>query len=81
MASIMERIGLIVRSNVTELAERMEDPEKVINQTIADAMVTLTKLRQESGEVFEGETQALRQVEALSRQVTRRMPAQRSHVR
>lgn len=71
MASIMERIGLIVRSNVTELAERMEDPEKVISQTIADAMVTLTKLRQESGEVFEGETQALRQVEALSDEARR----------
>lgn len=65
MPSIMERISLIARSEMAELRERYEDPEKVINQTIADAMVSYTKLRQELEPVTAAETQARERLEAL----------------
>lgn len=65
MPSIMERISLIARSEMAELRERYEDPEKVINQTIADAMVSYTKLRQELEPVTTAETQARERLEAL----------------
>ena len=47
MATIMERIRNIVQSEVSDFVEKHEDPDKVINQTIADAMVTFTNLRKE----------------------------------
>lgn len=65
MPSIMERISLIARSEMAELRERYEDPERVINQTIADAMVSYTKLRQELEPVTTAETQARERLEAL----------------
>ena len=71
MATIMERIGLIVRSEATDLRERFEDPEKAINQTIADAMVALANLKKDATTVFEGEEQARRQVEPLVDQANR----------
>jgi phage shock protein A len=65
MASIMERIRMIVRSEASDFVERHEDAEKVINQTIADAMVSYASLKKESSSVFEGELTAQRQVEEL----------------
>ena len=47
MATIMERIRTIVQSEVSDFVEKHEDPDKVINQTIADAMVTFTNLRKD----------------------------------
>lgn len=37
MATIFQRISLIVKSNVNELLDRFEDPEKIIDQCISDA--------------------------------------------
>jgi phage shock protein A len=33
---IFERVGLLLRSNINDLLNRAEDPEKIINQTIMD---------------------------------------------
>lgn len=33
---VLDRIGLIIRSNINEALNRAEDPEKVINQTLMD---------------------------------------------
>lgn len=71
MASIMERIRLIARAEVADLRERFADPEKEINQTIADAMVSYTDLKKEASAVFEGELQARRQLEGLQEQAQR----------
>ena len=37
MATIFQRISLIIKSNVNDLLDRFEDPEKIINQCITDA--------------------------------------------
>ena len=37
MATIFQRISLIVKSNVNELLDRFEDPEKINDQCIIDA--------------------------------------------
>lgn len=37
MATIFQRISLIIKSNVNDLLDRFEDPEKIINQCIIDA--------------------------------------------
>ena len=37
MATIFERISLIVKSNVNDLLTRFEDPEKIIDQCLIDA--------------------------------------------
>lgn len=34
--NILDRIGLILRSNINDLLTRAEDPEKIINQTLID---------------------------------------------
>jgi len=71
MATIAERIRLITRAELGELRERYEDPEKVINQTIADAMVSYANLKKEAGSVFEGEAQARERVESLNNEAER----------
>lgn len=71
MASIMERIRLLARTEVSELREKYEDPEKAINQAIADAMVTYTDLKRDATEVFEAEAQARSRVEQLTHDAER----------
>ena len=71
MASIMERIRLLARTEVSELREKYEDPEKAINQAIADAMVTYTDLKRDAAEVFEAEAQARSRVEQLTHDAER----------
>ena len=38
MAGIFDRIGMIVKSNLNELLDKFEDPERIINQTIVDTV-------------------------------------------
>ena len=71
MASIMERIRLLARTEVSELREKYEDPEKAINQAIADAMVTYTDLKRDAAEVFEAEAQVRSRVEQLTHDAER----------
>lgn len=71
MASIMERIRLLALTEVSELRERYEDPEKAINQAIADAMVTYSSLKRDAVEVFEGEAQAKARLEQLTHDAER----------
>jgi phage shock protein A len=37
MATIFQRVSLIIKSNVNELLDRFEDPEKIIDQCLTDA--------------------------------------------
>lgn len=71
MASIMERIRLLARTEVGELREKYEDPEKAVNQAIADAMVTYASLKRDSVEVYEAEAQARSRVEQLTHEAER----------
>lgn len=65
MPGIMERISLIARSEISDLRERYEDPEKAINQTIADAMVVYTSLKQELDPMNAAEAQAKGRLDTL----------------
>ena len=65
MATTMERIRQIARCEVAELKERFEDPERVINQTIADAMVSYASLRKELPPVTEAEARTKARLDAL----------------
>lgn len=71
MAGIMERIRLIALAEANELREKYEDPEKAVNEAIAEAMVTYTKLKDESASVYEGEAQARERMESLSNEADR----------
>ncbi len=48
MASILERTRTIIKSNVNELLEKFEDPEKMINQTIIDATNEYAKAKEQA---------------------------------
>lgn len=37
MATIFQRVSLIIKSNVNDLLDRFEDPEKIIDQCLSDA--------------------------------------------
>jgi phage shock protein A len=67
----MERIKLLARTEVSELREKYEDPEKAVNQAIADAMVTYASLKRDSVEVYEAEAQARSRVEQLTHEAER----------
>ena len=71
MATIMERIALIVRSEASDFAARHEDAEKTINQAIADAMVSYTGLRRELEPVAGSEAQARERLDALADEARR----------
>ncbi|MGI5947505.1 MAG: PspA/IM30 family protein [Lachnospiraceae bacterium] len=55
MAGIFERIATITKANVNELLDRFEDPEKLVDQTIADAKVELAKTKKDSLSVLANE--------------------------
>lgn len=65
VASMFDRISLILRANVNELISRFEDPEKLITQTIADAKVELAKMRESSAEVLANERRAKARLDEL----------------
>ena len=71
MATIMERIRTIVQSEVSDFVEKHEDPDKVINQTIADAMVTFTNLRKELEPLQANERQARERLDSLTNEANR----------
>ncbi len=43
---LLERVGMVVRSNLNALVSAAEDPEKILEQTIIDMNADLVKLRQ-----------------------------------
>lgn len=51
MATIFQRISLIVKSNVNELLDRFEDPEKIIDQCIIDAKEEYSTLLKDTASV------------------------------
>lgn len=48
MATIFQRVSLIIRSNVNELLDKFEDPEKIIDQCIIDAKKEYSGMLQET---------------------------------
>lgn len=71
MTTIAERVRQIALSELADLRERYEDPERVVNQTIADAMVAYADLKKDAPSVLEVERQARERLESLNQEAVR----------
>lgn len=66
MAGIFERMATIAKANINELIDRFEDPEKIVDQTIADAKVEYARVKKESLSVLANESMAKKEMERLA---------------
>lgn len=66
MAGIFERMATIAKANINELIDRFEDPEKIVDQTIADAKVEYAKVKRDSLSVLANESMAKKEMERLA---------------
>src|SRR5215212_4649415 len=55
--SILDRVGLLIRSNINDLLDRAEDPEKTINQLIIDMNAQLGEVRKQVARAIADENQ------------------------
>lgn len=69
MAGIFERITTIVKSNVNEIIDKFEDPEKMINQAILDAVEEYAKLKGEVASVMATEKLTKQEFDKLNAEV------------
>lgn len=65
MAGIFERMAMIARSNVNELLDRFEDPQKMVDQAIIDAKTEYAKVKKEALSVLANESAAGKELESL----------------
>lgn len=63
MANILSRFSDIINANVNELLDRMEDPEKMIDQYLRDMMNDLAEVKENTAEVMAEETRTKRLVD------------------
>lgn len=68
MAGIFDRIGTIVKANMNELIDKFEDPEKLIDQTILDAVQEYGKMKQASLDVLANEALTKKQLDELKKE-------------
>jgi phage shock protein A len=66
--SIFHKLSLLLRSNINDAIARAENPEKVLNQLIADMREQLSKAKQEVAVAIADEQKLRAQVEEESRQ-------------
>lgn len=65
---IFDRLGTLLRSNINDLISKAEDPEKVLNQLIADMRSQLAKAKQEVASAIADEKKLQAQVEKEKKQ-------------
>lgn len=65
MATVFERISLIVKSNVNDLLTRFEDPEKIIDQCLVDAKEEYAVMLKETASVKGSLTVARKKLDEL----------------
>ena len=65
MASVIDRVSLIVRSSVNDLISKFEDPAKIIDQAIVDEKVKYAKLLNEASATFGNESRAKKEYEKV----------------
>ena len=68
MAGIFDRIGMIVKSNLNELLDKFEDPEKIIDQTIIDAVQEYGNMKKAALDVLANETLTKKQLDELKKE-------------
>ncbi|HHZ01713.1 MAG TPA: PspA/IM30 family protein [Tissierellia bacterium] len=69
--SILERFGDIIKANINVLLEKMEDPEKMIDQYLEDMMKDLAEVKRSTAEVMAEETRAKRLVDENQAEVAK----------
>ena len=69
--AILERFGDIIKANINVLLEKMEDPEKMIDQYLEDMMKDLAEVKQSTAEVIAEETRTKRLVEQNEAEVAK----------
>ena len=60
---IFDRLGTLLKSNINDLINRAENPEKVLNQLITDMRSQLAKAKQEVASAIADEKKLAAQVE------------------
>jgi phage shock protein A len=69
--AILERFSDIIKANINVLLEKMEDPEKMIDQYLEDMMKDLAEVKQSTAEVMAEETRTKRLVEQNEAEVAK----------
>ena len=69
--AILERFGDIIKANINVLLEKMEDPEKMIDQYLEDMMEDLAEVKQSTAEVIAEETRTKRLVDQNEAEVAK----------
>lgn len=68
---ILDRFSLIMKSNINALLDKVEDPAKVIDQTLRDLRENLADVKKETAGIMADEQEAKRRVDELQAQVDR----------
>ncbi|MCM1235049.1 MAG: PspA/IM30 family protein [Ruminococcus flavefaciens] len=71
MAGIFDRMSMIVKSNVNELIDKFEDPEKIVDQSIIEAKEELAKVKKSSLPTLANEEMVKKQLDAEQKEVAR----------
>lgn len=69
--SILNRFGDILSANINSIIDRMEDPEKMIDQYLRDMMEDLAEVKQNTAGVMAEETRAKREVDQNEAEVNK----------
>ncbi|WP_373795076.1 PspA/IM30 family protein, partial [Jeotgalibaca porci] len=69
--SILGRFSDIISANVNAVIDRMEDPEKMIDQYLRDMMEDLAEVKQNTAGVMAEETRAKREVDQNEAEVNK----------
>lgn len=70
---ILSRFADIISSNINDLLDRAEDPEKMAKQYLRDAMDDLAEVKQETAQVMADEARCKRNVEKAQAEVDRHL--------
>ncbi len=63
MASILKRFNDIIKANVNQFLDNMEDPSKMIDQYLRDMLEDLAEVKKETASVMAEETRTKRQLD------------------
>lgn len=69
--SILSRFATIVKSNINELLDRAEDPEKMVDQMLRDLREDYAEVKQETAGVMADARSAQREVEACEADIVK----------
>lgn len=63
MANVLSRFNDILKANINDIIDKLEDPEKMIDQHLRDMLEDLAEVKKETAEVMAEETRTKRAVD------------------